>query len=249
MLPGFLRARLPAFKCPVCQQTWFREVPVGYLPAALYDDPPPFQLQYPVSIFVCLCGYPVPPPLDSNQRRVRTSAGQLLNCLDSRDEYLKTAVPLDCLPGMVERTALPALQARVQQLESAIAQVRDQHERAERRAEARGREWLVSELEKKSQACEATRLTYREARAAVQAIFEAIQEGLRTDPMVAEPRVETPIGVFYLKARTLSYDRERWGRKQSLHDQRLHVVFEAAPDLFDGKTRVSRKDQYVIQPK
>ena len=59
----------------------------------------------------------------------------------------------------------------------------------------------------------------------VTAVLETIKEGLQRDGSV-----ETPLGEFYTKSRTESYDRERQGHKQSMHQQPTRVVFKPDPN-------------------
>ena len=103
-------------------------------------------------------------------------------------------------------------------MESAIEKMRAKQKLAASRGEARGREWLVHELQNKG-------LTYRKARAAVQSFVEVMREGLRKDRLL-----ETPLGRFELRQRN-AYK----------HARRLCIVFTQEPGWLDGKTQTTNE--------
>jgi hypothetical protein len=201
-------------QCPRCGSAYFREEVLVEIPRFSAKDALELQVEYPISILVCLCGYRVPPlQLDSWYAKLPIPKGRLLYSLKRSEEYTKTLVPLASLQLAAERSALPELQARVRQLESAIEQMRAKQELAASREKARGREWLVHELQNKG-------LKYREARAALKALVEGMREGLRKDGVV-----ETPIGTFELRP-----------RNEHEYPPRRHIVFTEEPGWLDGTT-------------
>lgn len=246
MLSEGIRSRFPPYQCPCCGSNWFRDESFVELPEEIW----PYELKDLVSnsigVLVCLCGKPVPPSLqgvrDPTRERFRTS--------QNRTEQRSKAHLLAEFRTQVAaaRTQLPALQERMRKLERVLGQklAAQRVASGQRKAPGRhwqlprttpassqgatkGREWLVRELQKRG-------FTFRKARAAVEAVFQVIEEGLREDRSV-----KTPMGEFYLTSRTPSYDRWRWGHHQEMHKQRLRVVFEPESGLLDGKTDKTKR--------
>ena len=217
------RSLVPPFPCPACGSTWFREVQFSELPPEWTDAALVLQLANLPILLVCLCGYPVPPiPLDS-KLRLSNPLACLMRSLNLRQENLQALIPLEFLPTAVARGQLPAMEQRMQQLDTALQPIREKRKRAAAGPKTRGRDWLEGELQKKG-------LSDRKAHAMVQAIFEALAEGIRKDE-----KVETPIGTFSKKKRTHEYERERFGKKQYVHQTPWRIEFESAPGLCDKK--------------
>ena len=216
------------FVCPACGSTWFREVQFSELPPEWTDAALVLQLANVQMLLICLCGYPVPPvPLDSKLHRDHPLA-RLMESLNRRQKNLQALIPLECLATAVAREQLPALEQRVQQLDTALQPIREKQKRAAAGPKTRGRDWLEGELQKK-------RLSYREAEDVVEAIFEAITEVIRKEVIGKGEKLNMPLGTFSRKKRTHEYERERFGKKQYVHQTPWRIEFESAPGLCDKK--------------
>jgi len=241
MLSDALWGRVPPYKCPVCGSTCFRDETFVELPESGCPDDLEYHVRYPKRVLVCLCGRPVSVfPLESHHLNQTTPNGRFLNSLQQSEEYGKSHARFRDQVA-VERAELPVLQERVRKLEEAIGPLLAQQGQAHVQRETKGRQWLAGELQKKG-------LTYRKARAAVGAVVQVIREGLRKEGLV-----KTPIGRFYSKPRTPSYDRQRWEGKQTLHKEPIRVVFKPKRGLLDGETtkskKTNKKGQHATNPK
>jgi nucleoid DNA-binding protein len=88
-----------------------------------------------------------------------------------------------------------------------------------------GRDWLALQLQKQG-------ITFRQARAAVSAVLDAMREGLRRDGWI-----DTPIGEFEVHSRVrYPLERTRFGRKQVLY-ARPTVIFTPNPRLLDDNKK------------
>jgi nucleoid DNA-binding protein len=236
-------------KCAACGSTWFREEVFSELPPA-WRRLKPLEPWMPngITVLVCICGQPVPPVLQGvHGRTTARNIGRLQDSLKQTEEHSNVHA-LDTFRELaaVERAQLPALRRRVEELHSAVGRILGKKQLAAGRRNARGgnwqarrrksanqggkkgRDWLALEVQKQG-------ITFRQARAAVTAVVDAMREGLRRDKWV-----DTPIGEFEVRSRAQLLERERFGRKQYLYE-RPTVIFSPDPGLFGDKKKGRKK--------
>lgn len=230
----------PWHRCPQCSSTWFR--PVLFQEVLLLPIFNPGR-GYGMTLLVCACGALFAPPVTDPNPVVRDFLS-ILQEIENQKEIEKSVLSILEVHA-ARRKQVETLLPQLQELERGAGQLLARQDvvdnqrlpngrhwrppaapKAVARSGAgttRGRAWLEREVRLRG-------LTARAAHDAVGALFETIREAVLRDE-----RVETPLGAFYLHDGPRDQlQRKRWGREQTLYQQRTKVKFRPDAGLKRG---------------
>jgi nucleoid DNA-binding protein len=186
-----------------------------------------------MAVLVCVCGAPAEPVLGGirgghtpNVEMARFFEGFKRLAHFVEHQTAETVGDFAAAGRFAPADALNQIPEKLQSLEKAIGRVlaaRDPRRKTlvgrhwkppKRQPEAKsGRAWLAVELQKRG-------FAFRQARAAVKAIFDVMAEALRLGD-----DVETPLGTFEVVYAPREQTREHWGKTQTLFRNYKRVRF------------------------